>query len=29
VDVSELSEGVYFLKVTANGLTRTEKIMVK
>ena len=29
VDVSELSEGVYFLKVTANGLTRTEKIVVK
>lgn len=29
VDVSELSEGVYFLKVTANGLTRTEKVVVK
>lgn len=29
VDVSTLSEGVYFLKVTANGLTRTEKVLVK
>ena len=29
VDVSSLSEGVYFLKVTANGLTRTEKVLVK
>lgn len=29
VDVSNLSEGVYFLKVTANGLTRTEKVLVK
>lgn len=29
VDVSTLSEGVYFLKVTANGLSRTEKVVVK
>ena len=29
VDVSSLSEGVYFLKVTANGLSRTEKVVVK
>ena len=29
VDVSTLSEGVYFLKVTANGLSRTEKVLVK
>lgn len=29
VDVSALSEGVYFLKVSANGLTRTEKVLVK
>lgn len=29
VEVSELSEGVYFLKVTANGLSRTEKVVVK
>lgn len=29
VDVSALSEGVYFLKVTANGLSRTQKVVVK
>ena len=29
VDVSALSEGVYFLKVTANGLTRTQKVVVR
>ena len=29
VDVTALSEGVYFLKVTANGLSRTEKVVVR
>jgi len=29
VDVSSLSEGVYFLKVTANGLSRTQKVVVR
>lgn len=29
VDVTSLSEGVYFLKVTANGLSRTQKVVVR
>ena len=29
VDITSLSEGVYFLKVTANGLTRTQKVVVR
>lgn len=29
VDVTALSEGVYFLKVTANGLSRTQKVVVR
>lgn len=29
VDVTSLSEGVYFLKVTANGLSRTQKVIVR
>ena len=29
VDVTAFAEGVYFLKVTANGLSRTQKVVVK
>ena len=29
VDVTSFSEGVYFLKVTANGLSRTQKVVVR
>lgn len=29
IDVSAFAEGVYFLKVTTNGLSRTQKVVVK